>query len=303
VTPPRRNVEIKARDADPDTTLERALALGASDEGVLTQRDTYFGRARGRLKLREQSGGREAGARLIAYVRPDDDAARTSAYRLAEVGDPAAVREALDDALGTLVVVDKRRHLLLYENVRIHIDEVQGLGSFVELEGVAAADSDLSAERELVARLRNELALGEPVAGSYSDLLLDAPQALLAAADAVMRNAYARYSQFPVGAALRTPSGAIHVGANVENAAYPQGQCAEASAIGAMVASGESEISAVAVVAERLDICPPCGGCRQRLKEFAAPDTPVYLGRPGGPIETTTMAGLLPLAFDEESLS
>jgi homotetrameric cytidine deaminase len=302
VTPPRRNVELKARDADPAATLERALALGASDEGVLTQRDTYFGRARGRLKLREQDGGREAGARLIAYARADDQQARTSAYRLAEVGDPAALREALDAALGTLVVVAKRRHLLLYENVRIHIDEVEGLGSFVELEGVADADSDLAHEHELVARLRDDLALGAPVAVSYCDLLLDEPQALLAAADAVMRNAYAPYSSFPVGAALRTPSGAIHVGANVENAAYPQGQCAEASAIGAMVAAGESEISAVAVVAEKLDLCPPCGGCRQRLKEFAAPGTPVYLGRPGGPIETTTMAELLPLAFDEESL-
>jgi homotetrameric cytidine deaminase len=186
--------------------------------------------------------------------------------------------------------------------VRIHIDEVQGVGSFVELEGVAAADSDLAREHELVARLREELALGEPVAVSYCDLLLDAPQALLAAADAVMRNAYAPYSRFPVGAALRTPAGAIHVGANVENAAYPQGQCAEASAIGAMVAAGESEISAVAVVAEKLDVCPPCGGCRQRLKEFAGPDTPVYLGRPGGPLRTTSMAELLPLAFDEESL-
>jgi homotetrameric cytidine deaminase len=302
VTPPRRNVELKARDADPAATLALALALGASDEGVSTQRDTYFGRARGRLKLREQSGGRESGARLIAYLRRNDDEARTSAYRLAEVGDPAALREALDAALGTLVVVDKRRRLLLYENVRIHIDEVEGLGSFVELEGVAAADSDLAREHELVARLREELALGPPVATSYSDLRLDGPQALLAAADAVMRNAYAPYSHFPVGAALRTPSGAIHVGANVENAAYPQGQCAEASAIGAMVAAGESEISAVAVVAEKLDVCPPCGGCRQRLKEFAAPDTPVYLGRPGGPLQTTSVGELLPLAFDEGAL-
>jgi homotetrameric cytidine deaminase len=302
VTPPRRNVEIKARDADPAATLERALALGASDEGVLTQRDTYFGRARGRLKLREQEGGDESGARLIAYTRPDANEARTSSYRLAEVGDPAALADALDAALGTLVVVDKRRRLLLYENVRIHIDDVAGLGSFVELEGVAGADSDLSREHELVARLREELALGEPVPGSYSDLLLDAPQALLAAADAVMRNAHAPYSEFKVGAALRSPSGAIHVGANVENAAYPQSQCAEASAVGAMVAAGERAISAVAVVAEQLDVCPPCGGCRQRLKEFAAPDTPVYLGRPGGPVQTTTMAELLPLAFDEKSL-
>jgi homotetrameric cytidine deaminase len=303
VTPPRRNVELKARDADPAATLERALSLGATDEGVLAQRDTYFKRARGRLKLREQNGGREAGARLIAYSRRDEETARTSAYRLAEVADPAALREALDAALGTLVVVEKHRRLLLYENVRIHLDEVRDLGSFVELEGVAAPDSDLSREHELVARLREELALGEPVAASYSDLLLDGPQALLSAADAVMRDAYAPYSQFRVGAALRSPSGAIHVGANVENAAYPQGQCAEASAIGSMVAAGESEISAVAVVAEKLDVCPPCGGCRQRLKEFAAPGTPVYLGRPGGLVETTTVGELLPLAFDEEALA
>jgi len=306
VTPARRNVEVKARDADPAATLERALALGATDEGVLAQRDTYFGRAKGRLKLREQEGGTESGARLIAYVRMDGDGfeeARTSNYRLAEVDDPAALADALDAALGTLVVVDKRRRLLLYENVRIHIDDVSGLGSFVELEGVADPDSDLSREHELVARLREQLALGEPVAGSYSDLLLDSADALLAAADAVMRNAYAPYSKFPVGAALRAPSGAIHVGANVENAAYPQGQCAEASAIGAMVAAGDRAITAVAVVAEKLDVCPPCGGCRQRLKEFAAPDTPVYLGRPGGPHETTTMAALLPLAFDEEALA
>ena len=177
VTPPRRNVELKTRDADPAATFERALALGASDEGVLTQRDTYFARARGRLKLREQAGGSEAGARLIAYVRPDHAEARTSAYRLAEVGDPAALFDALDAALGTLVVVDKRRRLLLYENVRIHLDEVDGLGSFVELEAVADADSDLTREHELVARLREELALGAPVASSYSDLLLDGPAA------------------------------------------------------------------------------------------------------------------------------
>src|SRR5919204_295296 len=93
--PPRRNVEIKARDADPTATLERALALGASDEGVLTQRDTYFGGVRGRLKLREEAGP-PARAQLIAYTRPDGDQARTSAYRIAEVADPAGLREALD---------------------------------------------------------------------------------------------------------------------------------------------------------------------------------------------------------------
>src|SRR5919201_4751128 len=85
MAPPRRNVELKARDPDPDATLRRALELGASDEGVLRQRDTYFGRARGRLKLREQEPG---GAQLIAYQRADDEEARTSAYRIAEVGEP-----------------------------------------------------------------------------------------------------------------------------------------------------------------------------------------------------------------------
>ncbi|MEA2249973.1 MAG: cytidine deaminase [Solirubrobacteraceae bacterium] len=302
MTEPRRNVEVKARDAEPGRTLERALALGASDEGVLRQRDTYFGDARGRLKLREQDGpdGREAW--LIAYARPDGATARISEYRLAPVGDPDALREALDAALGTVVVVEKRRHLLLFEDVRIHLDDVEGLGAFVELEGVAPPESDLTREHELVATLSEELALGERVAGSYSDLLLDGPQALLAAAERAMRHAHAPYSQFPVGAALRTPSGAVYVGANVENVAFPQGQCAEASAIGALVAAGDTEIAAVAVVAEKLDICPPCGGCRQRLREFARPDTPVYLGRPGGPLRTTTVGELLPLAFDEEAL-
>src|SRR3954469_13025957 len=167
MTPARRNVEIKARDADPSATLERALALGATDEGVLAQRDTYFGRAKGRLKLREQEGGTESGARLIAYVRPDGHEARTSNYRLAEVDDPAALAGALDAALGTLVVVDKRRRLLRYENVRIHIDDVAGLGSFVELEGVAEADSDLSREHELVARLRGPRRPPGPSAGGW----------------------------------------------------------------------------------------------------------------------------------------
>ncbi|MGZ4275095.1 MAG: cytidine deaminase [Solirubrobacteraceae bacterium] len=130
----------------------------------------------------------------------------------------------------------------------------------------------------------------------------DGPQPLLAAADAAMRTAYAAYSDFPVGAALRTPDGTVVVGANVENAAFPQGQCAEASAIGALITAGQRQISAVAVVAGKLDVCPPCGGCRQRLKEFARPETPVYLGRPGGPVHATTVGELLPLAFDEGAL-
>jgi homotetrameric cytidine deaminase len=296
---PSRNIEFKARDPQPARTLELALGLGAEDRGEIAQTDTYFARARGRLKLREQQPG---DAELIQYHRADASGARESEYRRVPAADAPALREALDAALGTLVVVEKRRRLLLHENVRIHIDEVEGLGSFVELEAVAEPGSDLSAEQDKVDRLRAQLEIGDDalVAESYSDLLLGTDELLLRAADAAMGNAHAPYSDFKVGAALRTPGGAVYSGANVENASYPQGQCAETSAIGALVAAGETEIAAVAVVAEKMDFCPPCGGCRQRLAEFAGPDTPVHLGRPGGEHRTFTLAELFPLSFDLE---
>lgn len=128
------------------------------------------------------------------------------------------------------------------------------------------------------------------------------PQELLAAAHAAMVNAYAPYSSFKVGAALRGGSGAIYTGANVENVAYPQGHCAEASAIGALVTAGERTITAIAVVAERIENCPPCGGCRQRLSEFADAATPVHLGRPGAEPLTTTLGELLPMSFGRTEL-
>jgi homotetrameric cytidine deaminase len=293
---PMRNVELKSRDPDPARTLELALKLGASDEGEIEQRDTYFGGSRARVKLREQTPGEDE---LIAYRRPDDDAARVSEYLRVPVPDAAALKEALDAAYGTKVVVAKRRRLLLWENVRIHLDEVKGLGSYMELEGLVDGDDDGPA-RARVERLREELEIDAAnlVAGSYSDLLLDTPAALLAAARAVMRHAHVPYSHFLFGAALRGAGGGIHAGANVENAAYPQGQCAEASAIGAMIAAGETRITAIAVVAQNLDVCPPCGGCRQRLSEFAAADTPVYIGS-----ATTTLGELLPLSFGEAELN
>jgi homotetrameric cytidine deaminase len=301
VPAPRRNVELKARDRDPARTLGRALELGAEDRGDLDQRDTYFAVPHGRLKLREEQPG---DAWLIGYARADAAEARTSAYRLVEVADPAGLRAELEEALGVRAVVAKRRRLLLWEEVRIHLDAVEGLGRFVELEAVAPDASDLAREHDRVARLRTELDIHDEdlVPEGYADLLAGEAESLIAAAHAVMRRAHAPYSDFPVGAALRAPGGTIHVGANVENAAYPQGQCAEASAIGALVAAGEREIEAVAVVAEKLEVCPPCGGCRQRLVEFARPGTPVYLGRPGGPVTTVTLGELLPHAFDGESL-
>ena len=112
----------------------------------------------GRLKLREETPG---GAALIQYHRSDRPEARESRYRIAPVEDGPALREALDAALGTLVVVDKERRLLLWEGVRIHLDTVEGLGSFLELEGVAPEGSDLSAEHDRVAQLSEALGLDE----------------------------------------------------------------------------------------------------------------------------------------------
>jgi homotetrameric cytidine deaminase len=296
------NVELKARDGDPEATAARCVALGASDEGVLTQRDTYFTARRGRMKLRSDDGAR--GSELIAYRRPDGAEATESTYVLAPVAAAAELTEALDAALGTVEVVLKRRRLLLWEGVRIHLDEVVGLGSFIEFEAVIPDAGDLETARRKVARLRDELAITDEmlVSAGYVDLLLDGPVALLRAADAAMHNAYAPYSNFKVGAALRGRSGATYAAANVENVAYPQSQCAEASAIGAMVAAGETAISAVAVVAERIDRCPPCGGCRQRLAEFGDADVPVYLGDPDTTFLTTSLGELLPLSFGREEL-
>jgi cytidine deaminase len=147
---------------------------------------------------------------------------------------------------------------------------------------------------------RTHLARG---ARGYDAGMPDDLQELLEAADGVMRRAHAPYSNFKVGAALRGADGTIHVGANVENASYSQAQCAEASAIGAMIAAGETRITAIAVVAERVERCPPCGGCRQRLSEFAEPQTPVYLGRPGSEPLVTTLGELLPLSFGSDALN
>jgi homotetrameric cytidine deaminase len=298
VSAPRRNVELKARDPDPERSLATARALGADDQGVLRQRDTYFRAREGRLKLREEEPG---GAVLIQYDRPDDAAARESRYRLTEVADPDTLRASLDAALGTLVVVDKQRHLLMHDGVRIHLDTVAGLGSFVELEGVAPPDSDLRPEREKVARLREALGIEAILTDSYSDQLLG-PDALVAAASDVMERAYAEYSHYKVGAALRADDGSIHAGANVENAAYPQGQCAEASAIGVMVAAGRRRIVEAAVVAASEKICVPCGGCRQRLREFMPLDGKVHLCSAAGARETVTLAELLPRSFGPEFL-
>jgi cytidine deaminase len=130
----------------------------------------------------------------------------------------------------------------------------------------------------------------------------DGPADLLEAACAVQANAHAPYSRFPVGAAVRGASGRVYVGCNVENASFPEGICAEAVAIGAMVAAGERELVEVLTVAggERVTTC--CGGCRQRIREFARPGTLVHAAGPEGVRQTSSIEELLPESFGPEQL-
>ncbi len=120
---------------------------------------------------------------------------------------------------------------------------------------------------------------------------------LLQAATDVRHNAYAPYSRFKVGAAIRAASGAVYTGVNVENVAYPEGTCAEAGAIAAMVAAGETTIHEVCVIADSPEPVPPCGGCRQKIAEFAAPDVIVTLCTTDGKSRAMTVADLLPGVF------
>ncbi|MGD0184834.1 MAG: cytidine deaminase [Roseiarcus sp.] len=133
-----------------------------------------------------------------------------------------------------------------------------------------------------------------------SDEKLDA---LFAAAKAAQAQAYAPYSRFKVGAAVLTPSGAIFSGCNVENAAYPQGACAEAGAIGAMALAGERRIAEILVVGDGEGLCTPCGGCRQRIREFADASTRVHVAGPQGVRATFTLEELLPHSFGPDHLT
>ena len=126
---------------------------------------------------------------------------------------------------------------------------------------------------------------------------------LFAVAKAAKANAYAPYSRFHVGAALRARSGAIFSGCNVENAAYPQGSCAEAGAIAAMALAGERRIAEILVVGDGEALCTPCGGCRQRIREFADSATAIHVAGPEGVRRTFTLAELLPESFGPDHLA
>jgi adenylate cyclase class IV len=162
---PRRNLELKALDPDPAGSLNAALALGAHDEGTLHQRDIYFYAVTGRLKLREHVDPPGV-AELISYVRPDRGDARISSFRVVPVMDPQALAEALNDVLGVRVVVEKRRRLLIHHDTRIHLDDVEGLGTFVELESTQR-------DERRIHEIREALQIGDDrlVAVGYADML------------------------------------------------------------------------------------------------------------------------------------
>jgi cytidine deaminase len=126
---------------------------------------------------------------------------------------------------------------------------------------------------------------------------------LFEAARQAMARCHAPYSQFPVGAALRGDDGNIYRGANIEVASFPEGWCAETTAIGQLIMAGAQRITEVAVIAEKMVACTPCGGCRQRLAEFADADTKVHLCDNDGIVQTVTLGELLPFAFDSDALT
>jgi len=173
MTQSRRNIEIKGRCADLDAARARAAELGAQDMGVFHQRDTFFRAPHARLKLRDLGDGR---GEIISYRRRNAAEARASDYHVCPVEQPARLVEALEYALGSGGVVTKRRHLFLYRHTRIHLDEVEGLGTFLELETIVSEQSDREAEAELVATAAAlGLKLEDSVPAPYVELLGIAP--------------------------------------------------------------------------------------------------------------------------------
>ncbi|MEZ4381990.1 MAG: class IV adenylate cyclase [Nannocystaceae bacterium] len=168
----KRNLEIKARLRDRTRARAAAIELGARPSRVEAQRDTFFCAAKGRLKLREIAG---ESAWLIGYDRGDRTAARISSYTLVEIADPQGLTEALAATVGIRGQVIKEREILLWRNVRIHLDAVQGLGDYLEYEAVlsdAAGEDEASSARSL-ARLCATMGIADEdrVAVAYADLL------------------------------------------------------------------------------------------------------------------------------------
>jgi predicted adenylyl cyclase CyaB len=164
-----RNIELKARCADLSAAKAALAPLSIHDIGVQQQIDTYFASHHGRLKLREIVGMR---AELIWYRRSDEARSRQSDYHIVPVPDPQKLKAALTAALGVRRQVRKRRHVLLWHNVRIHLDDVEGLGTFVEFEAVMSAKDDEATGHARLAELCQLMAISptDRLAVSYIDM-------------------------------------------------------------------------------------------------------------------------------------
>ena len=167
----RENLEAKWQVSDLETVRARAERAGASFQWRRAQRDVFFAVTQGRLKLRVTDEGK---AELIAYFRPDEPGRQASRYIIARVDEPEALLSALSSTVGVLAEVRKQRTLLLWRNVRVHLDEVEGLGTFVELESVVDADTPRDAAAANFEELASKLDLrpDKTVGKAYVDLVL-----------------------------------------------------------------------------------------------------------------------------------
>jgi adenylate cyclase class IV len=162
-----RNLELKCSIGSLAAAEKTAHAIGAEDHGVLVQEDTYFTVPHGRLKIRSHEAG---STELIAYDRPDDEGERWSDYRRIDITSVPGVKDALSITLGVSCVVKKRRHLFLVRDARIHLDEVEGLGAFLEFE---VTNEERSKAQTLMAQLCASFGVGpgQGIGGSYADLV------------------------------------------------------------------------------------------------------------------------------------
>ena len=168
-----QNIEVKARYANLDRAREISRRLGADFRGILNQSDTYFRVTDGsRLKLRQINNDR---AELIRYNRPNDPSARSSIYTVEPIADPSAFLNEATNSHGILCIVKKHRELFLWQNVRIHLDQVDDLGSFIEFEGVVSSEADAGVSRQRVEQLVHEFGIvpADQIGVSYSDLLIE----------------------------------------------------------------------------------------------------------------------------------
>lgn len=165
-----KNIELKARCPNLDDTRAKAKSLGATFAETMNQVDTFFFTRGGRLKLREINGQR---AELIAYHRANHAESRASEYTVIPVSDAPTVKQALGKTLGVKQQVIKTRELWMWRNVRIHLDQVKGLGSFLEFEAVVSPEADETASNRNIAELRTALQIQnhQLIGQSYADLL------------------------------------------------------------------------------------------------------------------------------------